>query len=563
MSVSTSHPPGLVVENRLAERLGAFGGPRATERVLIGLIVASLAIAAVSLIFPSTPSYDPWSWIIWGRQIVHGSLDLQNGPSWKPLPVIFTTVFGLFGQAAPNLWLVVARGGATLASLMTFWFAARFTWWLRDPSPGSGRRQPGAELANLAAAALAGSVAMVGLVLSSEFLSTSILGYSEGLMIAATLIAIERHIDGHPRQAFAVGMIAALDRPEFWALWGPYGLWLIWTERGSKWRDRRSTALVVGLGVLTVLLWFVPQKLGGVALTQAANHDLTPTGVSAASASCPICSELVDHAWKLMPLRVKLAELLTLLVGAVLTVRAWRARGAFKLETDHDRGIAGLLAFGLLGCLWFLIVGIETEFGFSGNTRYLVLGSALLFVCGGGGIGWAAVASGRQTRRLAPRLAAHLPPAALTLAATAGLSAVFLFVPRWVGNSLVSPAAVRQGMSYQSQLREDMVTLIRRAGGAERVSSCGPVMTEAYQVPMVAWYLRLPFTSVEEGPAINAQGLAPVPKGQWPAVIFQAAPTPSNMLEPQPTTINGWKAQGARYTVLREKTMSLYRDCRG
>jgi hypothetical protein len=35
------------------------------------------------------------------------------------------------------------------------------------------------------------------------------------------------------------------------------------------------------------------------------------------------------------------------------------------------------------------------------------------------------------------------------------------------------------------------------------------------------------------------------------------------MLEPQPATINGWKAQGARYTVLREKTMSLYLDCRG
>jgi len=38
------------------------------------------------------------------------------------------------------------------------------------------------------------------------------------------------------------------------------------------------------------------------------------------------------------------------------------------------------VALGLLGCLWFLIVGFETEFGVSGNTRYLVLGSALLFV---------------------------------------------------------------------------------------------------------------------------------------------------------------------------------------
>ena len=205
-----------------------MGGPKATERVLLGLIVFSIVVAAASLVFPSTPSYDPWSWIIWGRQIVHGTLHLQNGPSWKPLPVIFTTVFGLFGQAAPNLWLVVARGGALLASLMSFWMAARLTWWLRDQDDADG-----VTLANLAPAVLAGAVAMVGLVLSSEFLSTSILGYSEGLMIAATLIAIERHIDGHPRQAFAVGMLAALDRPEFWVLWGPYGLWLMWKDRRS------------------------------------------------------------------------------------------------------------------------------------------------------------------------------------------------------------------------------------------------------------------------------------------------------------------------------------------
>jgi hypothetical protein len=556
MSVSTSHPPGLVVENRIGARLGAFGGPRATERVLIGLVVVSLVVAAVSLLFPSTPSYDPWSWIIWGRQIVHGSLDLQNGPSWKPLPVIFTTVFGLFGQAAPNLWLVVARGGATLASLMTFWLAARLTWWLRDRSPGGGRSNRAAELASLAPAVLAGSVAMVGLVLSSEFLSTSILGYSEGLMIASTLVAIERHIDGHPRQAFAVGMIAALDRPEFWALWGPYGLWLMW-------KDRRSAGLVIGLAVLTLLLWFVPQKLGGVALTQAANHDLHPTGVSAAQASCPICSELVDHAWVLMPFRIKVADIFTLLVGGFLTLRIWRARASFRLETERERGIAWLVAFGLLGCLWFLIVGVETEFGFSGNTRYLVLGSALLFVCGGGGFGWAAIALGQEVRHTAPRLAARLRPAGVTLTATTVLTAVFLFVPNWVGSTLISPAAVRHGMSFQSQLREDMVALIRRAGGAKRVAACGPVMTEAYQVPMVAWYLRLPFTSVAAGPAVNAQGLAPVPQGQWPAVIFQAAPTPGSMLEPLPSTISGWQAQGARYTVQHEKTMSLYRDCRG
>jgi hypothetical protein len=210
-----------------------------------------------------------------------------------------------------------------------------------------------------------------------------------------------------------------------------------------------------------------------------------------------------------------------------------------------------------------LIVGIETEFGFSGSTRYLVLGSALLFVSAGGGFGWAAIALGRQVRRRAPSLAARAGPGGLALGGTAVVAAVFLFLPNWVGNTLVSPAGVRRSMSYQSQLRENISALVRQAGGARRLAACGPVMTEQFQVPMAAWYLGLPFTSVSEGPAVNAEGLAPVSKGQWPAVIFQDRATPTSPLVPQTRTIRGWETQGARYTVLHQRAMSLYVDCTG
>ena len=37
------------------------------------------------------------------------------------------------------------------------------------------------------------------------------LGYSEGVMTAAFLIAVERAWDGHHRQAFALGIIPCLD----------------------------------------------------------------------------------------------------------------------------------------------------------------------------------------------------------------------------------------------------------------------------------------------------------------------------------------------------------------
>ena len=35
---------------------------------------------------------------MWGREIVHVNLQTTGGPTWKPLPVIFTTLFAPFGK---------------------------------------------------------------------------------------------------------------------------------------------------------------------------------------------------------------------------------------------------------------------------------------------------------------------------------------------------------------------------------------------------------------------------------------------------------------------------------
>ena len=74
-------------------------------------------------------------------------------------------------------------------------------------------------------------------------------------MTALVLIAVERHIEGHPRQAFIFGFFAALDRPEIWLFWGPYGLWLFWKDPGAR-------KLVVALFVLIPVLWFLPEYWG-------------------------------------------------------------------------------------------------------------------------------------------------------------------------------------------------------------------------------------------------------------------------------------------------------------
>ena len=45
-----------------------------------------------------TPTYDPWAWIIWGREVMHLDLVTTDGPSWKPLPILFTAPFSLLGD---------------------------------------------------------------------------------------------------------------------------------------------------------------------------------------------------------------------------------------------------------------------------------------------------------------------------------------------------------------------------------------------------------------------------------------------------------------------------------
>jgi len=100
---------------------------------------ASLALAAATLLIPSAPTTDPWGWIVWGREITHHQFSTAIGgaPSWKPLPVLFTTPLSAFGGAAPALWLVVARAGGLLALVAAFRLGSR----LGGRTPACWRRR--------------------------------------------------------------------------------------------------------------------------------------------------------------------------------------------------------------------------------------------------------------------------------------------------------------------------------------------------------------------------------------------------------------------------------------
>ena len=357
-------------------------------RLYLWLGAAALVIGALSLLIPSTPSYDPWAWLVWGREIVHFKLHTTGGPSWKPLPVIFTTLFAPFGKAAPDLWLVVARAGAVMA-------AVDGVQGLVAADPDDRRRASSAALASravlLGPALLAGVIAAISLVFSGGFISDNALGYSEGLMTAIVLIAVERHLDGHHRQAFAISFFAALDRPEIWLFWGPYGLWLFWKDPGAR-------KLVIGLFVLIPVLWFLPEYWGSGHFLRGVSRAQHPRSNSSAFASCPFCSEIVDHAWPTVLVRIKVVAALAVAAAAFVLWRGWRA-GWRKLETPRERALAAVIISGVLGLSWWVVIGIMTQAGFSGNNRYLVLGAALIEIAGAVGWGWAALELGAVMRR--------------------------------------------------------------------------------------------------------------------------------------------------------------------
>jgi hypothetical protein len=538
----------LTVSSRSADPHAAWavlGKHLAGGRLYIAMGVVALAIAALSLLIPSTPSYDPWAWLVWGREIAHINLQTTGGPTWKPLPVVFTTVFSLFGKAAPDLWLVVGRAGAVMAVAMVFKVCVRLT---RQLAMRPGEEGGPTGFAGFGPPVLAGLIAAFGLTFAGGFITGSALGYSEGLMTALVLIAVDRHLDGHHRQAFAIGFAAALDRPEIWLFWGPYGLWLWWKDPGAR-------KLVLALFALIPVLWFLPEYWGSGHFFRGVTRAHTPRSNSAAFASCPFCTEFAKHAWPTVPFRTKVAAILAGLAAGVGLWGSWRAGGRQVLSSPRSRAMAGIAIAATLGFAWWVVISVMTQIGFSGNDRYLILGAALVEIAGGVGWGWAALEVGRALPRTVSRIqgAPGRLSANLSLwAATAALAVVFMLLPTWIGG-LVHVRKIHKALVYQAHLRTDMAKAVQELGGPSKVLRCGSVMTEGFQVPMVAWTLGVHTLQVEAPPPPGAQ---PPPA---PNVIFRTRAQRNATPLPR---LSDWSNVHFQ-RVLHVGAFSVYSSCTG
>lgn len=314
--------------------------PRRFEHPLVWALTACVVLAALSLLAPSAPTYDPWSWIIWGREITQLDLSTTDGPSWKPLPVAFTTVFAVFGDTAPDLWLIVARAGALAGVLAAF---------------GAARRLGGGITGGVAAAA--------ALALAPWYLRNAALGNSEPLLVALLLGALERHLAGDRRAAFWLGVGCALLRPEAWPFLALYSLWLM--------RERvMPVGLVLGTGAATFAAWTLPEGWGSGDLLRAAHRAQEPNANAATFADDPVMAVLRDAG-----------EMLTIPVIGGL------ALASILLLVRRDRAL--LAAVGVAVAWLGLVTYMTAGGGFSGNQRYLIPPVALAIVVAGAGVGWA------------------------------------------------------------------------------------------------------------------------------------------------------------------------------
>ena len=499
-------------------------------RLYAALAAASLVLGGLSLLYPSTPSYDPWGWLLWGREILHGHLSTVGGNSFKPFPVIFTVVFAIFGKAQPDVWLAFDRAGAVFTVLMAFKLAARLTLALT----GRERRR-----ADYLPALLAGVVAALAVVIAAQYLRDAALGYSECLGAGLVLLAIDRHLDGSARQTFVIGFFPALDRPEIWPFWGLYGLYL-WR------RDPTARKLVVALFAVTPVLWFGPELWGSGHFFRGVNRALHPRANAATFTKCPFCTEM-KSAWHFSLARVRLAGVVSALGAALslaLTLR--RGGGPRALARERGRPEVVILTLAAMAVIWFIEISAMTQYGFSGNQRYLIIGGALVIVLGGVGWGygawWVGGLLGRavgQTRGVA--------------AASLAAAGVFLFLPHWFGSGY-SLGKLDHAMRYQAELRRDLENVITRAGGRAKILACGSVEVERFQKQMAAWYLDIN-TKRATTPGPSADGLPGETAPQDPNVIFQDRDTGTAPLRPV-------IPRDVTYTITHVRTFRLYEHCR-
>jgi hypothetical protein len=478
----------------------------------------AFAVGSLWLVAPA-PSYDPWAWLLWGRELAHGSLTTSEGPAFKPLPTFVALLLAPLGGLGPEAWVALARSGAVLAVVL----AQRL-----------GRELGGSRVA--------GGLAALGLVTTTGFLANAGEGLSEGLLLGLALAAWSLARSGRPRAAVGPAVGCALLRVETWPFL------LAWAALDCV-RSRRLRPVVVVLAVLVLAAWFVPEWAGSGQLLRSASRARVPNPGQPALARFPAWASLREAV--ALPPWPAWAGLTLLAALAIRPARtAWRSRcgGTVPVATVAPTAAAGTSGRGAaagparsvvsrsigaigdqqasppidgcwleallmpagVGLAWMVLVALMAQLGFSGEARYAMPGAGAVAASGGVGLAVAGRWIG-QRRPLAGvrtgpgragrdgeghgELAARRAPGrVLRPALVVGGLAVTIAT---ASDRLGDLGPIRDAQAYQRELQTSLPEAIAAAGGRDAVVACGTPFVGPGRGPVFAYALRLPKPEVE------------------------------------------------------------------
>jgi hypothetical protein len=432
-------PHTLAPEGRQPARASRAGAGQPFARRYVWWLVALtvVVIAEAVLRWANTrPGYDPYGWLIWGYQTVHGGLDLGGAPSWKPFTFVFTVPYSLFGHYALHLWELTAVSTSLAGAVFGGRIAYRLT---ALPGERPGRTLPPIVAAIVGGAAVLGTQQYFHYVLSSQ---------SDPMLVTVCLAAIDMFLCGRLGWAWWLGVLAGLGRPEVWAFTFFYGLWILWKRPSMRW-------MVVAGAVVTAFLWFgvptitngKPNVAGQLALKSPRElHKNKVVGT-------------IDRFVALEYLPVWIAALAAVGLAALRRNRVVLA-------------LAGM-------AVWWVVVEIAFVLhGFPGVPRYLFEPAALSAVLAGVAAGWLL----QDTSRLHPRVPGW-----------AGIPLVVILVAVCLPHARSLWDGEHKDIAHERLRTQRILQLgsyVTALGGPSRIQGCGGALLNVEYVSIMGWYLH-------------------------------------------------------------------------